>query len=130
MTFKELAELVKATKKLNEQVSLALQEDKEPDETIEGFQVCHLPFTAYTIKKHTRKIKGEWWPEETSSRLYIHIWEDEKAKTTEMPYTWRELVDWVDTLEDSNLEATALCAGHLCKLKPLQNGMLYAYEEE
>lgn len=128
MTFKELAEWAKATKKPDEQVILALQEDEEPDETIEGLQVCYLPFTAYTIQKHKRKIKGEWWPEETTSNLCIHIWEDEKAQTTDMPYTWQQLVDWVDTLENSSIEATALCTWHLCKLKLLQNGMLYACE--
>jgi hypothetical protein len=132
MTFKELAEWVKTTKKLDEQVIVALEEDKEPDgeEVVVGVanKVCYLPFTAYTIKEKSRTIKGKPWPEETSSRLCIHIWADEVAKTVEMPYTWQQLVDWVNTLEDPTIEATALAAWHMCYLKPLQNGMLYAYE--
>ena len=129
MTFRELAEWVKTTKQLGEQVVIALQEDEDVDETLEEVGgVCHLPFVAHTNEKHKRIIRGKPWPEETSHKLYIDLWENEELCKPTTSYTWQQLVDWIDTLQDSHIEATALAAWHLCKLKPLQNGMLYAYE--
>jgi hypothetical protein len=129
MTFRELAAWVLETKQPGEQVVMSLQEDEDPEETLEEVGgVCHLPFVAHTNDKHKRVIKGKPWPEETSHRLYINLWENEELCKPETPYTWQQLVDWIYGLPDSNIEATALCAWHLCQLKILQNGMLYAYE--
>lgn len=129
MTFKELAEWVKATKNLNEQVVLALQEDDEPDETLEEVgEVCYLPFVAHTTVKHYHEIRGELWPEDDVARLHINLWENETICEPTQHYTWQQLIDWISTLKDSDIEANALCAWHLCKLKFLKNGMLYAYE--
>jgi hypothetical protein len=128
MTCKELAEWVRATKKLEEQVIIALQEDDDPDEIIDGFQVCLLPFTAHTTPKHSRIIKENPWPDEPISHLHIFLWKDEKVRLPEIPYTWQNLIDWVETLEDQNIEAIALAAWHGCNLRTLPSGMLYAYE--
>lgn len=132
MTFRELAIWAKYTQKLNEQVIIALQEEEdEPDEILQEVgKVCYLPFVAHTTVKHYREIRGELWPEDDIERLHIDLWENEKEKTVDRPYTWQNLLDWINDLRDSDIEATALCAWHLCKLKCLQNGMLYAYEEE
>lgn len=130
MTFAELANWAKATKKLDEQVVIALEEeeDGEPDENLPGVgRVCYLPFTAATIPAGKRMVKGIPWPEEEHNSLHIMIWDDEEKRTVEEPYTWGDLVKWVEGLSDPNMEQHTIAAWHGCDLKFLDNGMLYAW---
>lgn len=121
MKFRELSAWIKKTKNLDEQVSLAMQEDEEVDDVLEEVgKVCYQPFKAASLPART--IKNTFCPE--SHRIYIEMWEYLDR------FTWGEFVHWIDNLKDPNIEATALAAWHLCKLKTLKNGMLYAYECE
>ena len=131
MTFKDLAAWVKTTQKLDEQVIIALQEDVEPDESLEEVgQVCFLPFVAHTTLKHSHEIRGEMWPKEDISHIHIELWKNEEKRIPQQFYTWQNLLDWVDTLKDCSIDANALVAWHLCQLKFLKNNMLYIFKEE
>lgn len=112
MKWTELAEWVKTTKKLDEQVEMFVEEDdpKESDFTIEDVgPVFSAPFVGYTSKKYAEP------------RIHIDLWESEYHR----PYTWQQLLDWLATVEDG--EATALAAWHLLYLKPISDDRLYAY---
>jgi hypothetical protein len=115
MKWTELAEWVKATKKLDEQVEMFVEEDEpnEADFTIEGIgPVFNAPFVGYTSRRR----------DEASSHIHIGLWESEYHR----PYTWQQLLNWLNTVEDG--EATALAAWHLLHLKPISEDKLYAYE--
>lgn len=125
MTFKELCDWVKSSKKLDEQVVLALAEEDEPDEILDEVgKVCYLPFRAITLEE--RIIKDKIYP--VTSRIFIELWKDEKIRSPKCSYTWGDFVIWVEGLIDPGIEATALAAWNLCKLKILKNGMLYAWQ--
>jgi len=115
MKWSELAEWVRNTKKLDEQVEMFVEEPEpnEADFTIEGVgPVFSAPFTGYTCKRYA----------EPSSHIHIDLWESEYYS----PYTWQQLLAWLATVEDG--DATALAAWHLLHLKPISEDRLYAYE--
>jgi hypothetical protein len=116
MKWKELTEWVKATKKLDEQVEMFVEETEpnETDQTIENFgMVFSAPFVGYTAR-------GNGKP---SSHIHVGLWESEYHR----PYTWQELLKWLDTIEDN--DATALAGYHLLHLKPISENRLYAYNQ-
>lgn len=115
MKWKELTEWVKATKKLDEQVEMFVEETEpnEADQTIENVgMVFSAPFVGYTSKKYN------------SSHLHVGLWEGEYHH----PYTWQQLLNWLATVEDG--EATALAAWHLLYLKPISENRLWAGNQQ
>jgi hypothetical protein len=118
MTWDELKDWVLKTQTPDEQVEMYVQEDVKGEEEciIEGVgPVFNVPFVGYTCE----------WPEGPSSKLHITLWEDEYFQK----YTWQNLVDWIETIENKDADAISLCAYHALKLKPISEDRLYAYEE-
>ncbi len=126
MTFKEICDWVKSHKNLASQVVIAMEEDTEPDTVLDGVgPVCFLPFVAAHHKEMTVTKRNIVLPE--TYRIYIDLWEDEKEQKAEEPYNWQDLINWIESIPNINMEAKAMCAWHLLDLKIVNNDTLYAY---
>jgi hypothetical protein len=124
MTFKEICDWVKSHKNLASQVVIAMEEDTEPDTVLDGVgPVCFLPFVAEHHKEMTFSKRNMVLPE--TYRIYIDLWEDEKEQKAEEPYSWQDLINWIESIPNIDMEAKAMCAYHLLDLKIVNN--YYAY---